>query len=524
MSALLCAVALALAPSELARVTPVQVPDGTRVRRAFLDDLNADGRSDLFLVTTMRGEERRRLAVHLGRAGDARFAQRADHTLDLTGDVVALAPADVDAAPGREVALWTARGIFAWRPQATDPKERFARLGEVELLWQLADDEDVILWRSGVRDVDGDGLPDLLSPEPEGYVVHLQRRDAGGARFEAQERHALNPAQLVLEDRPPVRTSDGATLDAKTQDRKRFELRIGGGGDVEDVTFWAGPLLRIQSRMPAPLLADWDADGDLDLVVQTPERLLVWRRGEDGAEPGLALPLPLEVDRARKLDVSFRVTAGELDGDGRVDCIVFAGDKRASDVRTQALVFTQAGTAAGEAPLFGDEGRPQQLLVLAGFAGGGRLLDVDGDGRDDLVVGSFRPDLLEQITGGSDSIELELDVFRNLGGRFSRRPDLATRIRISTEVEDAGTELSFVEDVGGDGVRDLLVREEERLALYLIRPARGGVEQGLERLGRPIWTQAIDDDAKVFVEELEQGRREVLVLRDAEVLHVEFGR
>ncbi len=506
----------------IGRVTTVQLPAGERVRDARTADLDGDGRMDL-VVLAARGEDfERELRIHRGRDGEPTFAQAPDHVLALTPDAVGFALGDVHADPGNEVVLFTARGAFAWRPAAKEG-ERYVRLGAASFLWQLPDPDGLLAWQPGVRDLDGGGLDDLLLPEPMGFRLLYQARAADGtASFPREEVLRVPPAELVLERRRAIRTEDGATQDAEGQRKRRFELSIGGRGDVADVSYWAGPLLTIDDRTPAPQLFDWDGDGDLDLFVQTPRLLLVWRRGADGfdEDPSLRFDLPVEVDRGRRLDISYHAALAHLDDDRRVDCVIFAGDKRSTDVRTQVLVFAQ-DVSAEDSPLFGEEGRPSQVLVLAGFAGVPRLLDVNGDRRDDLVVGSIRPDLFDTITGAaSDGIDAEFYVYLNRGGAFSRRPDLTATVRISTEREFRST-VRFVGDVSGDGVQELLLREDaEKLALHLVR-AR---DDGLQLFERPLWELAVHEEARLKFAPRPDGPNDLLVLEREQVLHVRFGR
>jgi len=312
-----CAVAAQAAP-ELARVTTVSAPEGAEVEEALLSDLDADGRRDLLLVTAPGRKGPRTLRVHLARAGPQRFAQTPDLSLALTPDVVALAPGDVHADPGLEVVLLSARGAFAWRPRAAEDSARFVRLGEVDLLWQVGEGDDVLLWRHGVRDLDGDGLTDLFVPEPGGYRVLRQSRGAEGASFAAEAPLLFDPALLVSSEPGSVRTEESVLPGVE---RETDELSLSIGDEGAEANAYSGSLLALEERLPAPLLADWDADGDLDCLAQTQQELCVWRRGGSGFE---RLPLPFKVDRGRKFDVSYAAAVAELDGDGRADCVIFA--------------------------------------------------------------------------------------------------------------------------------------------------------------------------------------------------------
>jgi hypothetical protein len=491
-----------------ARVSSVAPPTGLFLRSARLLDQDGAGPLDLCLVASPARGGERRLCIHLGRQAPARFSQAPDLELALTPDVVAVAPADVHPDPGRELVLLTARGAFVWRPRAPSDAERFARLATVDLLWQLAGRNDVLWWDEGVRDFDGDGLEDLLVPEPQGYRVFLQERSAEGARL-VPEAFCPVPPPTPLR-RPGVRTAHllGARKDAPGE--RGLSLRLGSSSGIA-ARFGGAPLFQLSTRLPAPGIADWDGDGRLDLCAGTQSELLVFPRVGSAQR----LLLPFAVDRSRRMDVSYAALFGELDGDGRADCVLFAGDRNAKDVRTQVLVFTHAAAPKGEPALFGAEGRPRELLVLAGFAGAPRLVDVDQDQRLDLVVGALRPDLLESLSGRGEALELELDVFRNLGQRFSRQPALAARLRIAADALERGDGVRFVGDASGDGVRDLCVRGETRLELYAVRPGR---QESFTWLERPLVTLPLAEDDLVEVD----ASGEVLLLQESGLRHVEF--
>ncbi|MCZ6785605.1 MAG: VCBS repeat-containing protein, partial [Planctomycetota bacterium] len=231
------------------------------------------------------------------------------------------------------------------------------------------------------------------------------------------------------------------------------------------------------------------------------------------------------VDRDRKLDVSFSAHAVDLNLDRRVDCIIFTGDQRAKDVRTQVQVFLQ-GTRGKDSnsPLFGTEGLPDQLLVLKGFAGNPRFDDVDGNGYPDLLVGTLRPDLIDTLrAAGGKHVRAELHVFLNRDGRFGRRPDLTYRTNVqasSLRVRRPVLMARFFGDVTGDGVSDLLLRDEaDSLKVLMTRRTR----KGLSIHSRALWTLTIDRHATVRLPAARRGRTpEILVLERSQILRVRF--
>jgi len=500
-------------------VTTINLPEDCRVEDAAQADMNGDGKRDLVLATHEGwSPPERQIRVHHRRAGRVCYVAEPDAMLEVTSDVVAFALGDVDpSAPGGEVVLFTAKGAYAWTPSAGE-RARPRKLVSTDFLWQLPDEKEIFFWADGLRDIDGDGLVDLLLPEPNGYRIAFQRRANGSSTFDDVSYLGLPGRGL-----PSESSSRGALRMKYQAERRRLRASITLGADYNEDT-----ALAVQSVVPYPALRDWDGDGLTDVLAQTWNELLVWlqRKGGGFAEnPDLAQELPLDVDQGRKLDFAFGSYAEDLDGNRKADCVILAGDRRSEDPRTQVLVYRQGvgRDKTPSAPLFGPKGRPQQLLLVGGFTGLSDIKDVDGNGLPDLVLASLKMDAVDAIrAAASGDLDAKLNVYLNRKGTLSRQPDLSHVVEVPIKgLRDVWTRITarFVTDLTGEGMRELLLRvEADRLVLYAVRSIRGKPIV----LEKPLFELTVNKRAYLRVDEPPGKPVEILVLQKQTVLHVRF--
>ncbi|MBM3991482.1 MAG: VCBS repeat-containing protein [Planctomycetes bacterium] len=513
------AAAKSAAKPEFARVATLAVEADWKPVAALVADVDGDGVSEVVLACCARGKSAaRRLEIWRAAAGSYARAK----TIELTSDVVAIATGDVLAGNGAEVLAFHGGGAFALAPLAGEA--RAERIVECDFLWQVPDPETVHVWQDGVLDLDLDGLDDLVLPEPGGFLLCVQRRPRQAGAFGLASRLRV----------PEEADSGGVWVSATRREgpavrgrrqRLSYTLELSQGAEE---TLGSRPAILAQASesVSSPHFSDWDADGDLDLVLQTSHHLHAFtqERGTFAAAAAHSLELPVAVDTARRLDASYSSHAVDLDLDRRADCVIFAGDKRSEDVRTQGLFFTQAGSKDGPAP-FGAQGRPSSLLVFAGFVSGPRFVDLDGDRYPELVLRAVRPDLIDQLrSASSKAIDAELYIYRNRRGVFSRQPDVTWKRTIPLERFQLTAE--FCGDLTGDGLSELLARDEpDKLRVMLLRSQGSADKSTWTLFDRPLWEIGIHEDATVEVVPARAGEAKpsVLVIEPTQVLFVRFG-
>jgi hypothetical protein len=265
-----------------------------------------------------------------------------------------------------------------------------------------------------VGDVDGNGLADVVMGvvggafQPNHTSINnlwLITQDSPG-QFTARTSRLISMLDVGSESAPVL-----ADLDADGDLDLLVGSRIAQGDDNSGTLTWfenvgsAGkPVFQDRGPLPVhgqfnytPALADLDGDGDLDLVVGTWGDKVQWYRNDGtrtSARWTLADTALVTITRGSNTVPAL----GDLDGDGLVDLVI-------GEASGQLNVYRNVGSKS--APKF-------QLLsdnfqgIDVGRRSAPSLVDVDGDGKLDLVIGSESGEVtLWRNMGGPGEITFE---------------------------------------------------------------------------------------------------------------------
>jgi uncharacterized repeat protein (TIGR02543 family) len=270
-----------------------------------------------------------------------------------------------------------------------------------------------------LADIDGDGIDEIFIEE-EDWRLHAYRADGSpvpgwphAGFYGGQERHTSAVADLDGDGRLEIITASGWTSPGVALLAHRSDGTLMPGfpvyfpghastypvvGDVDGdgileilvagrVGSGDGVLVytttgALKQAMPAVgtvwygtalALADLDGDGVPEIVMQTNSTVNVWR-GDGTAVAGWPVSLPAYAEVGNAAPV-----VGDVDGDGQPEIVILAPNHANGSGPADLLVFRRDGTLL-----------PSYRTVLQNVGSGmvPAIADVDGDGRNDIIIAS----------------------------------------------------------------------------------------------------------------------------------------
>lgn len=398
-------------------ITEIKGPG--RTAQADLVDLDGDGLGDLIWISidAVPPDERREVRVHFQRADDG-LRKIPDWTSPLPSGVAAYDLADIDGRPGIEMILLRRDRITLLSFAGREPKQTDVAVPGDATIAVTHDERGVDRLRIALEGLRPSPL--LMVPQfgataivaPDGTVVG--RLDSGArANFFLPTRPGFVVAESEIEiyfDHPRI--------------------------DVGDV----------------------DGDGRADILASNRHQLRVFRQREDHTFPSSpdqrhSFRMLREEDHIRSVG-SVRLIPEDLDLDGRVDLVMSnsTGSLLAGD--TELRVHRNRDGAF-------DFEKPDQIFRTEGGVTTTQLVDLDGDGRVELIdvrVPTGVLEIVEVLLTGALDIQVQI----RRAGRdvpFEREPWLRRKFDLSINMDtfrSAGFVPTLNFDMNGDGRLDLV--------------------------------------------------------------------
>ena len=357
------------------------------------EDLDGDGLKDIvaFSVYTDRRGTYRVVSVFYQRKGGA-FAASPDQSWALERNAAVFDIGEVSG--GRKaICFLSPTGMSAYMPAGRGFNTRPTQLIRTENIFAQEDPLDLPRWPFMVEN--GHGQDIAIIPTVSRLLVYT---GAGGG----------------------YRQSGSLPFSTRTD----FVENI--------ITGDSGPLT-ISHRLPVVSTAPFTGKGNQDLFVTWEDNADVFARKPGGfaENPFIRFRPGLGDESKPDLLENTSVQAVDLDGDGRSDLIVTKMTGGVAQTKTLVFIYLRKGN--------GFAAKPDQTIVTEGVIGP-RFIDINGDGREDIILPSVRMGINNFITMlTSKQINMNVGIYlQDRNGRFPARPTKEKLVNFKLDIENMG--------------------------------------------------------------------------------------
>lgn len=326
-----------------------------------------------------------------------------------------------------------------------------------------------------VRDVDGDGVDDILLPQFGGWLL-ARKVDSGFERFRLDI-----PARVkVYEDR------------VSYQPRRPHSGDVDGDG-LDDLVFLLDTEFLSFVQRPDRSFPDTGRRDNVGAPLASESQRAQWER-DDG-----------QVDQS-DLEIEEVELVRDFNADQVPDLLTEKSiSKGVFDRRSEYHLYL--GQRAADSLIYPDT--PDGSIASGGIQFDPLVVDVDGDGLMDIATPSTRLGLARIVSAlFSGRIGVDLDVYRMRGdGVYAEDSDYRTRFKVEFDLETGLMRYPavIIADMDGDGPAELLVQEDaDELSIYpgvgvpeLFGKREKTLSLPLPRNGQMVEARDVDDDGRI---------------------------
>jgi hypothetical protein len=222
----------------------------------------------------------------------------------------------------------------------------------------------------------------------------------------------------------------------------------------------------LSARAPSVELADVDGDGQKDLVLVRGDELRVFLQGPGGlfpSKPSSVRALGVRTPKEEKegKDRDLHVLLVDVDGDGRADVVVTKQVSAGITSATTTVYLFRGGSG-------GFSATPDQVLATDGASlTGVQLEDLTGDGRPDLIVPSVKIGLfaiVRMLTSKKLKVNFQLHPWGSVEKKFALKPTAERALTFDLDLSGKSSDPQVIDlhgDYDGDGRADLAFGTDE---------------------------------------------------------------
>jgi hypothetical protein len=421
-------------------------------REATLNyDFNGDGRLDILGVSINFdvNPPERWLSIHYQRS-NGEYPESPDVMWPISDDACALVIGDFLPGGGTEVGYLAEDGVYVYPWENGRPAEKPIKLIHVRTFFRAPSLRQLPLWQWKM-DLSGDGLDDIIVPLPDGYRIYFQTAPGvfGKTATLESDLPATTPKTIAVSNyaaNPEVSASQFVSY----------------------------------SELPRLEIVDINGDGLSDLVLIRKEQVTYYLQKERGVfsstRPNrVTYEIPSLRGEAKKDNINLAlVKFVDINGDKLADLVVTKIEGQLGLFESiKTSIYIHLGNGKGNFI-------PGQIIQIDGVSIDPEFIDMNGDGKLDVVTSRLRTDLFKQAANsvifGDVAITYEVFQFDPARNEFMKDPVFEKQILVAKkDLEKTGAgavPLVFIRgDLTGDGRPDMIVIDPKTNELN-IHPGR----------------------------------------------------